>query len=596
MPRTREEISRAIRAQLRILDPDLSLEPLTPERKIVDTVADVIAASEVDTYIKDYQFSIDTKAGADLDQFVALFGFARQVGRRASGKITLSRSAPALNDILIPAGTEVIKPATAATPVVTFRTTTTAIIYRGTTSVEVPIEAARAGTIGNVPAGTITNLSGAVGSIEVSSVTNAAPTTGGTTTETDAELRFRFKNTVFRNIAGTPDQYLALSIASRYANKARVIGPISRFIEYVQVASNTPSAGQTGAISILPFSKYTYNFDYYLTDGNTTTTETFYTPRGVDYTFNSTVPPSFTVNDTTDLPTGKVVLFEHSYCSKNSRNDPATNVANYVDIYVSGEDLATGIQSASFPGSGNNFVSTTTSPYYTGSFVRHPSGVAPTVGNRYQELLWQPASSLPATITIGGSTYNLNTHYWFVKDTTINKGSRRARDGIEWLAATASAITTGTQFSFNYTFDRLPLTINQVIEAHKQVASDVLVHSATERYLRVHLVVMYTPGFASVSVDQGIATALTNYFEGQQFGTVIQISDIIDVVHDVPGVDNVRMTTSTDNATAYGIREIAADGVTTIGSPYTSDFALQDSDLPVLSNVVVTQRSQNTWG
>jgi uncharacterized phage protein gp47/JayE len=592
MARTPDQISQAIRTHLRLIDPDISVEPLTPERKIIDTVSEVISDSQVDNYILNYQFDIDTKVGTDLDRFVALFGFARQQGRRATGVITFAISTPATSDLIITAGSQVLKPATSVSPAVIFRTVVSDVIYVGTTTVDIPIEAVEIGPSGNVPSNTITALVDA--NLQVGSINNALATSGGSTVETDGELRLRFKNTVFRNIVGTQDQYLALAISSKFANKARIIGPISRFIEYVQIANNTPGIGVTGAISVIPYSKYTYNFDYYLTDGNQVT-ETFYTPRGVQYTFANTIPPSVTIVDTTTLPLNTIVLLEHSYCSANSRNDPTNNVMNYVDIYVSGEDVASVSESALFPGSPNNFTATTSSAFYTGNFKRSPSGATPTVGNRLQELLWQPVQGLPTTITIAGNTYTLNTHYWLVKDTSLYKGSRRSRDGIEWASGTAGAITTGTSMTVTYDFNRLPVTINEVVEDHKQVTSDVLVHAANKRYFTVNLVVMYTPGFSSVAVTQAIGTALTDYLERQQFGTIIQLSDIIEIVHDVPGVDNVRITTSTDNATFYGVQEVAADGTTAIGSPKITDFSLSDADLPVFNAVNITPRSQNTW-
>jgi hypothetical protein len=90
MARSAAEISRAIRAQLQILDPDISTESLTPERKIIDTVSEVVAEAEVDTYVLDYQYNVDAKVGVDLDKFVALFGFARQGGKRATGTVTFT--------------------------------------------------------------------------------------------------------------------------------------------------------------------------------------------------------------------------------------------------------------------------------------------------------------------------------------------------------------------------------------------------------------------------------------------------------------------------------------------------------------------------
>jgi uncharacterized phage protein gp47/JayE len=601
MARTSSEISQAIRAQAQILDPDVSFDPITPERKIIDLVSEQIAEAELDNYVLDYQYDIDTKVGEDLDRFVGLFGFSRQGGRRATGSVSFKRNVAATQDLLIPAGTQVMKPATRVSPQVTFRTTASVTMFTGTTEVEAPIQSIVIGPAGNVAASTITSIQ--TGASEISEIENENATTGGTSDETDAQLRVRFKNTIFRNVAGTKDQYLALAIASRFANKANVIGPISRFIEYLQVQNNPGTGVTLGALSQIPYSKYTYPFDYYLTDGQTVN-EVFYAPNGVDFTFDSTTStsvPRFQINNTVLLPVGSIVLLEHSYTSSNSRNDPSNNIGNYVDVYVSGEDIVSAEESTRFPKDSQNMNGTTSSPYYRGNFIRYETGGPAdplSAGNRFQELLWQPTASLPGTITIGTQTYVLNQHYWLVRDITINKGSRRARNGIEWAIDVANApglANTEPQFTLTYTFDKLPLSLNELMDAHKQVSADVLVHSALERYFSVRLLIMYTSGFSRTAVDEAITVALTDFMEKMNFGAVIQLSDIIDVVHDVPGVDNVRITSPSDGG-PYGIQEIAPDGTTPIGGPYLTDFALQDSDLPVLQEVLTSQRSQNTWG
>lgn len=648
MPKTAQDYSNQIRAQLKILDPTLSADPLTPERKIIDTVSEVLASASIDSFTLNYQFDIDTKVGTDLDKFVALFGFARQSGRRATGIVTFSKATPSSSDILIDAGTQIIKPATSVTSVVVFYTTASVVLPAGGTSVDIPIEAADVGPLYNIPAGTITTISGAVS--DISSVFNATATAGGVDQETDAELRVRFKNTIFRNIAGTQDQYLALAISSRFANKANVIGPISRFNEFVQV----PTSGTI--ISQIPYSKYTYSYDYYLTNGDATD-EVFYSPHGVDYTFTATVPPTVAINastttttssvtlpqatipvtSTTGFPasgkiilggqvitytgttsvtftgstggtgtfssgstvafgtirTNNVLLFEHTYCSINSRNDPTTNLTNYVDIFVSGQDGTEASDSIIFPTSANNFSASGGSAYFTGKFSRN-TGVPPVVGNRLMEMLWQPILNLPSQLVINGTTYYEGTDYWQVSDITNYRGSRRSRDGIEWSATAATSIGAGTEFVVGYTFNRLPIVLNELMDGHKQVTTDVLVHAAVERFLNINLIVMYSTSFSKASVDTAIEEALINYLEHQYFGTVIQLSDIIEIAHNVPGVDNVRIATSTDGI-GYGVQEVAVDGVTPVGLPHITDFLLQDSDLPVLNKVTVTQRSQNTW-
>lgn len=596
MARTAEEISRAIRAQLKLLDPDISAEPLTVERKIMDTVSEQIAQAEIDQYTQQYQFDVDTKIGEDLDRFVALFGFARQAGTRATGSVTFSRNAVATRDILIPLGTQIVAPATSVTPSLSFFTTATAILYTNTTLVEVPVEAGEVGSQGNVSAGTIISLASAFAT-DISEVSNENATSNGSLEETDAELRVRFKNTVFRNVAGTKDMYLALAIATKFGRKANVIGPLSRFIEYLQVPAGLVVSSQ------IPYAKWTHSYDYYLTDGDPVS-ETFYN-QGSDYTFATSnitpqtqpptaVAPTLTVSNVGNIPVNAVVLLEHTYTSLNSRNDPANNIMNKVDVYVSGEDIVNALETLVFPGAGNNFSATTSSPFYTKRWVRDTTGVNPTAGNRLQDLLWQPVTALPTTITIGSSTFYLGSDYFLIRDATAYKGSRRARNGIEWTSTAAGQIAANAVYTISYTFNRLPITINELIDSHRQVSSDVLAHAANKRYFNVNVTLMYSSGFASSSVSINMTTALSDFLEKQSFGAVIQLSDLVEILHEVPGVDNVRVTTASDGG-AYGIQEVANDGVTPLGIPFTTDFTLLDSDLPVLNKINIARRSQNTW-
>jgi uncharacterized phage protein gp47/JayE len=582
--KTSDDFARQIIAQAKLLDPSISLEPLTVERKIVDSVADVIAGVQIDQYVTQYQFDVDTKVGTDLDKFVALFGFARRGGSRSTGVVEFSRATPADSDILIRAGTQVSRPPTIFSLAQTFTTSIDAILPRGRLSVGVPVEANLTGVAANVPARTITLINAGGG--QVSDVTNPLPTSGGEDPETDPELRIRFKNTIFRNIAGTRDQYLALALVSKYATKANVLGPVSRYIEYLQVEED-------GNIqSEIPYSKYTYNFDYYLTDGNTDS-ETFYAPNGADYTFNNTVPPTITVVNDTNLPASTIVLLEHTYCSKYSRNDPTSDILHYVDIYVSGENIQAVSQGVLFPTTGNNLVNDTTSKFHY-DYYRRLDGSVPVVGHRFQELLWQPVVSVNDFITINGTDYFEGQHYWFLEDVTLYRGSRRGRNGIEWASTMTANITAGTPFIVDYLLNRVPVVLNELIDAHKQIATDALVHAANRRLFNFNLVAMYSAGASKTAVDLNIERTIEEFLNNQTFGTTIQLSDILEIVHEVPGVDNIKFATPSDNI-PYGILEVAKNGVTPLGPPITADFFLEDIDLPILNSLTVTRRAQNTW-
>ena len=125
---TQEEISKRIRDQLYLLDPEISMEVGTPERKIIDVVSQSLTDIQFDKFIQTYQLDIDTKFGQDLDDFVQLFGFARQTAKRASGFVKFSRSTPASTAILVPAGTQVSTTGSVNGPQIFFTTAVDGII------------------------------------------------------------------------------------------------------------------------------------------------------------------------------------------------------------------------------------------------------------------------------------------------------------------------------------------------------------------------------------------------------------------------------------------------------------------------------------
>jgi hypothetical protein len=269
---TQAEISQQIRDTLLTYDPDISLDVGTPERKIVDAVAAVLATVQVDKFVTSYSNDINSKFGTDLDDFVSMFGMSRQASRSASGYITFFSPTPAQAPVLIPAGTIVSVPASTTQSEIIFVTKNDVVISINTSNVEAIVEAITPGTIGNVAAGAITTIvnGGNTALTNATQVTNFTPTSGGVDQETDAQLKVRFQNTIFRNIAGTLDQFLGLSLANTNVTKATVIGPVSTYTEYAQI-------GPTGYITSTNTSaKYIYNTNYYVnSDG--TDTAIFYT-------------------------------------------------------------------------------------------------------------------------------------------------------------------------------------------------------------------------------------------------------------------------------------------------------------------------------
>lgn len=614
---TQAELSLNMIRQLRLLDPSVSAEVGTPERKIIDTVAQELANAQIDLSQLNSAFNIDSKFGTDLDNFLSIFGFVRQSGSFATGFVTFSRSVESTLAVPIQVGTQVAanNVETIGGGSVSLRYSTTGFgeIAPGQLAVTIPVRCVTTGTVGNLAANTITNF-GASPVLGVTSVNNSIATTGGTDPETDAALKVRFKNTVFRNLAGTEDQFLALAISTAFTSKANAIGPISRYQEYIQVpdvddATNDPDSGiggngaageWTSALSSIPYSKHIYDtLPYYLTTGDTSSSESVFFRQEVDFRINTTnaardrgdtyrgriVGGGYNVNEggvTTYEPNltffnvysgtnkavvavrpGDILLFEHSYMSDASRNNYERQLLNCVDVYINGQnatqaDAITVKPSTTFATT-NQFVTDATNRYYVGNFRRvgEPER-QPVVGNFFQGLFWTPLLSVPATIITPEATYIRGIHYWAIEDVSEIGRSVRARTGIEWnstvkgvqsgdssegetfTGVTIIANTSSDLEITGYTYDRNIVDLQASLEANKQITSDVLAHQSSNRYFKLDLTIMYSPGFSVSSINSNIRTAVEDYFAGAYFGTTIQLSDILQIVHNVGGVDNVR--------------------------------------------------------
>lgn len=164
-----------------------------------------------------------------------------------------------------------------------FQTTTPAQLQQGQNSVQVPIQAVLTGTDGNLTAGTITAFSSSL--VGITQVTNSVMS-GGTDAETDAQLQQRWQNTVFKNLAGTEDQFLALAYNNQDTTRAKVLGPqeinteqlqiLTSFNESTVTSINKSSSANplNGSGNYYPFnsnqmgdgtSSYPFNFNYAVT-------------------------------------------------------------------------------------------------------------------------------------------------------------------------------------------------------------------------------------------------------------------------------------------------------------------------------------------
>jgi uncharacterized phage protein gp47/JayE len=622
------EISQQMVQQLRLLDPSVSAEIGTPERKIIDTVAASINDSQVDLGALQTSLDVDSKYGAALDRFLQLFGFSRQRATYATGFVTFGRTTAATSDIRVPANST-IRAANVLTsggdPIdVDFFTLFDVILPAGQTSVIAPVRAAVAGTIGNQAANKINQIVGQ-SLVGVTTVTNETPTAGGSDQESDDEFKVRFKNTVFRNLAGTEDQYLALAVSTAFTTRANVVGPQSHYREYIQVPSvadnasydiNADGTGEAGggnageyttALSTIPYAKQLWtSLPTFVSNGAAGTASIFYR-QDVDFRFNTTatnknrgdalriytayasstqpqpnpsstsvIAPNITFlniytganADVVAVRPGDVVLLEYSYLSDASRNDLANGITNAVDVYIDGANETAATAITTRPTTAAQFVDNPSSKYHYENYRRERDPAKrPVIGNVLVPLFWEPVIDIPSQIIVGTVTYFRGVHYWLVRDTSDLRGTIRARSGIEWStkvfgkAATDAVSTdpstyTGTIITDttgdpaggmaieidDYIYDKNVVDLQSALEGSKQITTDVLAHRATRRYFKFDVTVMYSPGASVAETNAAIQTAVNRFLQSQFFGSAIQLSDILQTIHNVAGVDNVRWT------------------------------------------------------
>ncbi len=583
------DVVAQMRDTLALSDPDLDTTVGTTTRKILDAVGEVVAEAYADRYLGGYSYDIDVKSGDDLDEMVNLFGFTRLPAKRATGSITFERSGSATGDILIPRGTQI---ATDDVLPVVVSTLVPATMMRGDTSLTIPAQATVGGTAGNVPADVlnrvITPLQG------VGTVTNQVAFTGGSDAESDEQLRTRFKATIFRNLAGTEQMFLATALEDPNVTQVNVIGASKIHREQIEIVSGEATSTLVGA-------KYIYPDSAVL--GEDIDAGHILTP-GVHFDFN---PLNQKVSIIDDLAEDGIYDLEFEYVPQASRNDPTQGVTNRVDIYVKGERPTEAEEIAVFR-TARVFDNTTTSPLYYANFERVSDSSPPQVGNYFIDLSFGPVMDVSTSdeIVIDGVTYTEGVHYFAVTDVTSTGGTSTGLSGIEFVSAgngNGLAIPSDKEtFLVTYAYNGVPGAVETAARSWRLVTTDVRVHTAHLFRLQINLVVVLDPGYPLSSVQPSINAALSAYLDSVGFAGVVQVSDILEAVMSVEGVDAARMTTSADDPTDYATQRVNSEGdvLDTFddgGSPARAvDVFLDDMQVPVFNSTNVIVRSRGTFG
>jgi uncharacterized phage protein gp47/JayE len=604
-----QEIVTQMRQALAITDPDLDTSTGSVTRKILDVNAEAISEAYIDNHVLAYQYDIDSKVDADLDQFVQLFGMARFAARRATGTITFTR-AVSTTLVSVPINTQVNSNNfdTETGDAISVLTLSTGILDIGDLSVTVPVQAIQSGPDGNVPAGSLTLIATPVEG--VTSVTNLTALSGGSFQETDNELRARWKKTVFRSMAGTDQMYLGIAVNDPDCSNANVVGAAKRRREQVQVASGI---AQSTAVDV----KTTYAAGQMV--GKDIDNGDMAIP-GIHYTWDTgTNPPRAVIIDTAGYPDGTLLDLDFAYVPNASRNDTVNAITNRIDVWCKGTRAIDAAQSVVFKNT-SVFSATSSNVFYNLNYLR-PDGTNPTVGNFFIPLAFGPIVTVPATIVIGGTTYGLvdATHaagsisggvtyaYRIVHENTAFGWSPTSRFGLEWHAATIPTLNTVFSINQDYTYNDVPSAVQKEISRWKLAGTDAMAHQAKNVFLKFNLAVIYDYKVDPTVTAQLIGASISAFLESLGFNAVVQASDILQVIHNTPGVDAVRFlhggdisgyVSGTPNLFTVGIQKVVG---TTVVTSYVDtngrakDVILGDDEVPAFGLTFLSKKAQNTW-
>lgn len=619
------DIVGQMRQALAISDPDLDTSVGTTTRKIIDAVGESIAEGYLDQHMLSYVYDIDSKTDADLDTFTqAVGGISRLAAKRAVGTVTFVRSGSLTSTVLIPVNTQINSN---TEPLVSVQTITGAVIQPGQTSVTVAVQAVVAGPSGNLPANTLRFLAQTIEG--VGTVTNMQPLTGGVNQETDAELRERWKKTVFRSMAGTESMYLGVALDDPNVTAALVLGASRRRSEQVQISGGEATSTADDVAYVFPTGVFL----------GANLADNVLMLKDLDYSWDTVSnPPRVVINaGVTQYDTGvrdedgnpvmesiegAVLDLEYEYTPKSSRNDPdgsrfGTSTMSKVDVYLAGKRPKDAVQSVVFRSS-QAFTNDSNATLYTGRFIR-PDGSRPAASNVFIPLAFGPIISVPDTLTIGGSVYGRRggptsgiTHpnaYEIVHDESPFGYTATSLFGLEFDSASLPANNTVFTVGANgaYLYDEVPRSVQAQVDRWRLVGVDAKAHAAREIELRVSVAIMYDRTASRSVTNSALDIAVAEYLSKVGLGGVVQISDIEQVVHNVAGVDNIRVlqasdyptwTIGTTNTFDLGIQrvvngQVVETYVTTAGR--LKDLPFGDAEFPSLESVVKVVKAQNTF-
>lgn len=208
-------------------------------------------------------------------------------------------------------------------------------------------------------------------------------------------------------------------------------------------------------------------------------------------------------------------------------DDPAmlrNEFGGSVDMYVVGSTLGSTTDTITFKASNSRSV----------VLLRQPALVA--------------AGNLIIQGVVGGSAHTFveDTDYSLVTDPTILvEGSTQMRNGFKFLGSPGVLPDETTQYTVDYSYDTLIETLQAAFDdvTHHIIASDVLIKQAHTATIDIAASVAVIPGFNPASTISSAQTNLTNFLTTNKLGQTFAQSQVVAIIEDTPGVDEVDLST-----------------------------------------------------
>ena len=293
------------------------------------------------------------------------------------------------------------------------------------------------------------------------------------------------------------------------------------------------------------------------------------------------------------LSEGDVVWYQHSYCSVDSRNEPAQNIVNRVDVYSDGQNiqLQTLMGQVAFVKADDTLCST----------LWDSNGGHPVEGQMLLHIPVAPVTGAPSNITVDGASYTA-ADYTLYKTQGNTRGSIQEESWLGWNPGSSLPVA-GSFWTGSFPVNQVVSATQTLLDANKQIGTDILAHQAHTVGLTVNLLVELESGVNPQTAYTNIVSALADYVDSLSYGDWVRVNQLVKTVLTVTGVQDCQLNTASENTINMGenIGDPLPQGIQTLEEwepllqpSYTGDFRLWDCMTPQLQQVNCVQVGSNT--